>query len=313
MSAITTPARPKAMKPAAQAAAKPATNTPSAEAAFMKGKALAALMIREGSHRTGAGAANINASYRDPGTEQDNFTAPFLHHLKHDPHLLPGFSAALSSMLAEGMDTSGQVIESAAEINYSACTICRNEKDYEAFDSYSEPPLDEQLAAFALKELATAPAAVQKDDASASNAAAPAPIARQQVYPAISESTYETISAALWRARAVTEMLSGIFMDEPGLYGEDDLLGLIQHVQWQICRAQDAARIITSDVHDLHQKLFEARSLISIIEAVEDASRFKFQQERISYCGYFDAITECTLLATKALELVPVARNGGGA
>lgn len=164
--------------------------------------------------------------------------------------------------------------------------------------------------------MSTATIEKPKAKAAASNAAmAPAasPAARQQVYPAIPASTHDSISAALWRAGAVIEVLSNIFLDEPGLYGEDDLLGLIQHVQWQICRAQDASRIIISDVHDLHQKLFEARSLISIIEAFEDAGNFKFQHERSMYCGYFEAISESMSLAAKALELVPVIRNGGAA
>lgn len=142
---------------------------------------------------------------------------------------------------------------------------------------------------------------------------AQAPIAQQRCYQAIPKSTYDTIKGALWRAGAVVEVLSNIFLDEPGIYGEADLLGLILHAQWQIGRAWEALRGTTVDIDELNQKLFEARALISVIEAFEDAGNFKFQHERSMYCGYFEAISESILLASSALELVPLTGSGGAA
>ena len=127
-----------------------------AESAFMEGKAMAALMVREGTERRAMCRSNLNASYRDPGEPQDNFTLPFLRLLQREPHLLPGFTAGLSSLLVEA-DTSGDIVEATAQASYSACTEHRDADTYETFDAYSAPSLDEQISTFALEDLSTAP------------------------------------------------------------------------------------------------------------------------------------------------------------
>lgn len=124
------------------------------EAAFMEGKAVAALMVREATRRKPNEAADLNASYRDDDQPQDNFTAPFLQLLLKEQHLLPGFTAALSSMLAEA-DFSGSIADGAAEISYSACTTFRTASEYEDFNAYTAPSLDEQMAYYALEDLVT--------------------------------------------------------------------------------------------------------------------------------------------------------------
>lgn len=132
------------------------SNEVKAERAFMEGKAMAALMVREGTERRAMCRSNVNASYRDPGEPQDNFTLPFLRLLQREPHLLPGFTAGLSSLLVEA-DTSGDIVEATAQASYSACTEHRDAETYETFNAYSAPSLDEQIATFALEDLSTAP------------------------------------------------------------------------------------------------------------------------------------------------------------
>lgn len=106
-------------------------------------------------------------------------------------------------------------------------------------------------------------------------------------------------------------MLNGILADQPGLYGEDDLLGLIQHVQWQLSAAKAAVKTITGDLpDDLRCRLFEACALINIMEAVEDDSNLRFEGEPSMYSGYFNTLERSILLALKALEEVPLEHQG---
>ncbi|MFT3815469.1 MAG: hypothetical protein QM740_19175 [Acidovorax sp.] len=158
MNAVVTPTRPNAQakpakKPAQQKQQPQRTDD---EAAFMEGKALAALMAQEGKLREPCAGADLNASYREQGQGQDNFTLPFLQLLQREPHLLPGFSAAMSSMLAQA-DFSGGIVESTADISYSACTVCRALAEYEEFNAYTELPLDQQIAYFGLEDFITVP------------------------------------------------------------------------------------------------------------------------------------------------------------
>lgn len=143
---------PKAKAPAKSSPAAEEANAPSEEWSFMEGKALAALMVRETGRRPAAKDADLDASYRDPGQKQDNFTAPFLDLLLKEPRLVGGFSAALSSMLAEGMITEGCMPESTAKISYKGCTTHTPAEQYESTNVYTEAPLDEQLAKFALED-----------------------------------------------------------------------------------------------------------------------------------------------------------------
>lgn len=142
---------PKAKAPAKSSPAAEEANAPSEEWSFMEGKALAALMIREINSRP-SDDADLNASYRDAGQPQNNFTAPFIELLIKEPRLASGFSAALSSMLAEAMDRDGLVPGAAAKISYAGCTIHIPDEHYENSNVYTEPPLDEQLAKYALED-----------------------------------------------------------------------------------------------------------------------------------------------------------------
>ncbi|MGB3069784.1 MAG: hypothetical protein WBC18_14615 [Ottowia sp.] len=190
---------------------------PSAEWSFMEGKALAALMVRESGFRRGGDRADLNASYREPGEAQDNFTRPFLELVMKEPQLLAGFSAALSSMFAEGFDPGlanlAHQADCTAKINYSACTTYRNEEEYEDFNSHSEPPLDEQLAKFALQDLAT-PSAGE----SAVAAPAPAPATKSLITAEtpITEAGVAAENLALWCSHDIKTLA-----DEVTLLGEE--------------------------------------------------------------------------------------------
>ena len=160
MNAVATPTRPKAKKKATPSIARQQDNSKilaptdhGVEPNFMQGKALAALMIREALSYDDGGLADLNASYRDAGELQSNFTEAFLQLLLKEPHLLPGFSAALSSMLAQGLENHPDIPESAATISYEACTKHRAIAEYEKWASHTEPALDEQIAYFGLQDL----------------------------------------------------------------------------------------------------------------------------------------------------------------
>ena len=160
MNAVATPTRPKAKKIATPAAAvqqnRVKVQAPTdfgSEQNFMQGKALAALMVREALSRDDGCHADLNASYRDPSELQDNFAHAFLQVLLTEPHLLPGFSAALSSMLAAGLENAPGLPESTATISYEACTKHRAIAEYEKWASHTEPALDEQIAYFGLQDL----------------------------------------------------------------------------------------------------------------------------------------------------------------
>ena len=160
MNAVATPTRTRAKKVATPAAAvqqdRVKVHAPTdfgSEQNFMQGKALAALMIREAFSRDDGCIADLNASYREPGDLQDNFTHAFLQVVLQEPHLLPGFSAALSSMLAQGLENDPGIPESAATISYEACTTHRTTAEYEKWKSHTEPTLSEQIAYFGLQDL----------------------------------------------------------------------------------------------------------------------------------------------------------------
>ena len=160
MNAVATPTRTRAKKVATPAAAvqqdRVKVQAPTdfgIEPNFMQGKALAALMIREALSRDDGCRADLNASYREPGELQDNFAHAFLQVLLKEPHLLSGFSAALSSMLAEGLENMPGIPESAATISYEACTSYRGAAEYEKWDAFTEPTLSEQIAYFGLQDL----------------------------------------------------------------------------------------------------------------------------------------------------------------
>lgn len=123
---------------------------------FMRGKALAALMIRESMSRDPGKDADLCASYRDPGTVQDNYTRPMLQQLVAIPSMLDGFSAALSSMLVEGMERLN-FAESAATISYDACTVHHPYDEANLHACYTAPALDEQIKAYGFDALAAGP------------------------------------------------------------------------------------------------------------------------------------------------------------
>lgn len=152
--------------------------------------------------------------------------------------------------------------------------------------------------------------------ATPTTAQAAAPLAASEsphstIYCRISTELHDQIDQALWHARAVVAMLNGIFADQPGLYGDDDLLGLIQHVQWQLSEAKAAVKTIVGDLpDDLRRRLFEACALINIMEAVEEDSNLRFEGGLSMYSGYFGAIEQSISLALKALDRVPLVLKG---
>lgn len=113
---------------------------------FMRGKCLAAYLVKTAEPHTDGDDASLNASYRDDGVPQVNFARPMLERLLAEPDLMDGFSAALSSMLAELGKPSGTG-EGTAVLSYEGCTIHHGD-DYDKFDPRTAPPLDEQVAAY---------------------------------------------------------------------------------------------------------------------------------------------------------------------
>ena len=127
---------------------------PPEKQSFMKGKALASAMVLETKGEGGGGSRDIVTDFRPDGESipQDNFTRKYLQVLLASPELLGVFSAALTHMLEEGFDQASGIAECVAETSYEACHSHIGD-DYNRFTA---PPLQAQLRAFDLHNLAPA-------------------------------------------------------------------------------------------------------------------------------------------------------------
>ena len=121
---------------------------------FMKGKCLAAMLALESMGANADTTANLCASFRDAGVQQDNYARKFLHQLLERPELLDGFSAGLSSIMGEAMETLIGNAESVATISYEACTVHYPYDEANHHDCYTAPALDEQIKAYGFDALA---------------------------------------------------------------------------------------------------------------------------------------------------------------
>ncbi|CAN7705669.1 hypothetical protein LJR066_005737 [Acidovorax sp. LjRoot66] len=242
-----------------------------AERAFMEGKALAVLMVREGNLRAPGKDASmnacLNASYRDEGANQDNFVAPFLRLIQKEPHLVPGFTAALSSMLAEGMTTADRFVESNAEISYSACTVYRDPEAYEEFNAYTSPSLDEQIATYALEDLSSAPLP------SNGNSAAPVAIGpgvltpSQAISPSATEGDDTAADSAYYRCREAEAVVRAAARESEDLKCQDALWGVAN-------LAEAAAALMELGTNPTPANFQQASNLLSqaatVVELVAD-------------------------------------------
>lgn len=156
------------------------------------------------------------------------------------------------------------------------------------------------------------PPAMVKQSGRRAPAASGSPIKNAQI-SAVPAGAHDSLGQALWRAKAVTEMLSVIFLDGPDLYRVEDLMALIHCAQGLLRQAIGDAQALIPKYSQLHPRLLEAAALFNVMEVFEASVNFKFRQQHSVYCGYFDAAAQSIGLASTALELVPTFREGDNA
>lgn len=120
---------------------------------FMKGKCLAAMLALESMKANADSDANLCASFRDAGVQQDNYARKFLQQLLQRPDLLDGFAAGLSSIMGEAMEAVIGNAESVASISYDACTVHYDHDDLNPHDHYTAPALEDQIKAYGFDAL----------------------------------------------------------------------------------------------------------------------------------------------------------------
>ncbi|MGC3984793.1 MAG: hypothetical protein QM777_08745 [Pseudorhodoferax sp.] len=108
---------------------------------FMAGKRLAAEVVLHAAMSDPGGKASVHMSYRDRGVPQDNYTRPLLERIVAQPELLDGFSAGLSSALAEVVpeEDGEQEYRALAALSYDACTVYHEYDEESPYDGYTEP------------------------------------------------------------------------------------------------------------------------------------------------------------------------------
>lgn len=156
------------------------------------------------------------------------------------------------------------------------------------------------------------PVAMVKQSGQRAPSAFGSPIKNEQIF-AVPAGAHDSLGQALWRAKAVTEMLSMIFLDGPDLYRDEDLMALIHCAQGLLLQAIEDAQAVIPKNSQFHPRLLEAAALFNVMEAFEASVNLKFKQQHSVYCGYFDAAAQSIGLASMALELVPTFRGGNNA
>jgi len=273
---------------------------------FLKGKALAALMVREASAEEPSARADLHASYREPGQAQHNIVKAMIEQLLANPRLLDGFSAALASMLAEGMDGYSDISESAATLTYRACTVYEELTDGSM--AYSGPSLDQQIAEFGLVDLV--PNGLHDTTVAA------VPVKAQKAFNAVTTKKYslpaaqhQSIYVRLDNAEAILNMLVHVFggdadTDEPAK--TPGLHGSLQHVKWVL--AELHLEIMGEQIDlpdDLRWRTFEASELSDLAEHLAFNNQFKFDRWSDGWtCSYFDAVLNAVKIAKASMDQV---------
>jgi len=126
--------------------------------------------------------------------------------------------------------------------------------------------------------------------------------------------THEKLSEGLWRAKAVVDLLTWIFLDA----GEEsfeakDLLGMVRCAKSLLGEVGELSQDIIPQTSEFSSRLFEASSLINVIETFETAWKFKFEKFQSRYDAYFDAALHSMDLASRALDLIPAIGKGDDA
>lgn len=276
---------------------------------FMEGKAFAALMLREAVARGANSTANVHASYRpNHAPQQDNFTRPFIERLAYEPDLLTGFTAALSSMLSEGLPRDTDIADETAKLSYDACTVCHKHSDAAPFNGYTAPALDDQIEDFGLGDFVTQQPTAPTEPTSAAAMAEEGPKLAACTLPA---AVHNSLSHRLDCAEAVLQALVHVFggdanTDEPSTV--PGLHGTLQH-----------AKLLLDELHiemlnlkhtlpdDLMWRTFEASELIDLVEHLEYNGGFKFDRWQDSWMAqYLDAARSCVARAIASIETVEV-------
>lgn len=140
----------------------------------------------------------------------------------------------------------------------------------------------------------------------------PAPAHPAAVYSQMPAAMHDELSMHLLSADAVVFALEDLFsgvstLKEPRSVASDDLMGLLQCAKQLLNTANKTVLYHQGALpDDLRTRLFEATSLINVVEEIEYEGSFQFIWSDDQYQNYFFTVRHCIKQASNALNQVPI-------